>query len=50
MNLPIHIITCSPPFMNLSTHGTTSFDPSITSLRKSNTHKPLTAALSPGAA
>ncbi|QCD89256.1 hypothetical protein DEO72_LG4g200 [Vigna unguiculata] len=50
MNLPAHIITCSPPSMNLPAHGTTSLDPSITSLRKSNTRKPLIAALSLGAA
>jgi len=31
MNLPAHIITCSPPSMNLPTHGTTSPDPSFTS-------------------
>jgi len=36
--------------MNLPAHGTTSLDPSITSLRKSNTRKPLIAALSLGAA
>ncbi|QCD96751.1 hypothetical protein DEO72_LG6g1460 [Vigna unguiculata] len=29
MNLPAYIITCSPPSMNLSTHGTTSLDPSL---------------------
>jgi len=32
MNLPAHIITCSPPSMNLPVHGTTSPDPSIASL------------------
>jgi len=32
--------------MNLPAHGTTSLDPSITSLHKSNPHKPLSAALS----
>jgi len=31
MNLPAHIITCSPLSMNLPAHGTTSPDPSLTS-------------------
>jgi len=31
MNLLAHIITCSPPSMNLPAHGTTSPDPSFTS-------------------
>jgi len=31
MNLLAYIITCSPPFMNLPAHGTTSPDPSVTS-------------------
>jgi len=31
MNLPAHIITCSPPSMNLPAHGTASPDPSFTS-------------------
>ncbi|QCE14451.1 hypothetical protein DEO72_LG11g1451 [Vigna unguiculata] len=39
MNLPAHIITCSPPSMNLSAHGTSSPDPSITSPLKNNAHK-----------
>jgi len=50
MNLSAHIITCSPPSMNLPTHGTTSPDPSLASLRTTNTHKPLPTALSPGTA
>jgi len=50
MNLLSHIITCSPQSMNLPAHGTTSPNPSIMSLRKSNTHKPLSIALSPDAA
>jgi len=28
MNLPAHIVTCSPPSMNLHAHGTTSPKPS----------------------
>jgi len=36
--------------MNLPAHGTSSPDPSISSLLKSNTHKPQTVALSPGPA
>jgi len=39
MNLPAHIITCSPPSMNLLAHSTTSSDPSIASLLKRNSHK-----------
>jgi len=31
MNLSAHIITCSPPSMNLPAHGTTFLDPSLTS-------------------
>jgi len=31
MHLPTHIITCSPPSMNLPAHGTTSPDPSLIS-------------------
>ena len=31
MNLPTHIITCSPLPMNLPAHGTISPDPSLTS-------------------
>ena len=50
MNLPTHIIMCSPPSMNLPAHGTTSHDPSLTSLRTNNTCKPLPTALSPGTA
>ncbi|QCE11388.1 hypothetical protein DEO72_LG10g2621 [Vigna unguiculata] len=31
MKFPAHIITCSPPSMNLLAHGTTSLFPSLTS-------------------
>jgi len=34
MNLPAHIITCSPPSMNLPAHGTPSPDPIIAPLRE----------------
>ncbi|QCE10731.1 hypothetical protein DEO72_LG10g1962 [Vigna unguiculata] len=37
MNLPAHIIMFSPPSMNLLAHGTSSPDPSPTSLRTDNT-------------
>jgi len=50
MNLPAHIIMCSPPSMNLSAHGTTSPDPSIASLLERKKHKPHSVALSPDAA
>jgi len=39
MNLPVYIIPCSPPSMNLPAHDTASLDPSMTSLLKCNTHK-----------
>jgi len=38
MDLPAHIITCSPPSMNLPAHGIVSLDLSIASLLKRNTH------------
>jgi len=31
MDIPAHIITCSPPSMNLPAHDTTSPDPNLTS-------------------
>ena len=39
MNLPAHIITCSPPSMNLPAYGTTSPDPSLTSRHDNETRK-----------
>jgi len=36
MNLPVHIITCQTPSMNLPAHGTTSPDPSKASLSVKN--------------
>jgi len=39
MNLPAHIIMCSPPSMNLLAHGTTSPDPSLTSQHDNENNK-----------
>jgi len=36
MNLPVHIITCQTPSMNLPAHGTASPDPSKASLSVKN--------------
>ena len=50
MNLPVHIITCQTPSMNLPAHGTTSPDPSKASLSvKNNTHSSQPATQAPGA-
>jgi len=39
MNLPVHIITCQTPSMNLPAHGTASPDPSKASLSVRTTHQ-----------
>jgi len=51
MNLPVHIITCQTPSMNLPAHGTTSPDPSTTSLLvKTHTRNQRTTTFLPGSA
>jgi len=50
MNLPAHIITCSPPSMNLPAHGTASPGPSLHHRVQTTHTKPTPATILPGAA